>query len=67
LATISRCYQMGGSSVVFAGFVALMLIEAVTITLTLYRAFRHFRHAANALIQNMTWDGFFYCVTMLNT
>ncbi|KIJ07002.1 hypothetical protein PAXINDRAFT_19799 [Paxillus involutus ATCC 200175] len=64
LAIISGCYKTGGSSIVFASFVVIMLTEAVTTTLTLYRAYWHFRHTPNALIQNMTRDGVFYCVSM---
>ncbi|KIJ12978.1 hypothetical protein PAXINDRAFT_14193 [Paxillus involutus ATCC 200175] len=66
IAMIAGCYKTSGSSVVFAGFVVIILTEAVTTTLTLYRAFRHFRHTPNALIQNMTRDGVFYCVTMFS-
>ncbi|KAF8839348.1 hypothetical protein BDN67DRAFT_1003747 [Paxillus ammoniavirescens] len=64
IALISGCYKTGGSSIVFAAFVIYMLTEAVTTALTLYRAFRHFRHTPNALVQNMTRDGVFYCMSM---
>ncbi|KIK75179.1 hypothetical protein PAXRUDRAFT_835771 [Paxillus rubicundulus Ve08.2h10] len=64
LPIISGCYKTGASPIVFALFVVIMVTEAVTTTLTLYRAFRHFRHTPNALVQNMTRDGVFYCVTM---
>ncbi|KAF8839349.1 hypothetical protein BDN67DRAFT_780378 [Paxillus ammoniavirescens] len=66
LPIISGCYRMGANSVIFASFVVVMVTEAVTTTLILYRAFRHFRHTPNALIQNMTRDGVFYCVTMFS-
>ncbi|KAF8840239.1 hypothetical protein BDN67DRAFT_661133 [Paxillus ammoniavirescens] len=61
------CYKTGGSSVHFATFVVIMLVEAVTTALTLYRAFWHFRHTSNALIQNMVRDGVVYCMTMFST
>ncbi|KAF8841755.1 hypothetical protein BDN67DRAFT_484199 [Paxillus ammoniavirescens] len=64
LPIISGCYKTGANSVIFASFVVIMATEAVTTALTLYRALRHFRHMPNALIQNMTRDGVFYCVTM---
>ncbi|KIJ08641.1 hypothetical protein PAXINDRAFT_88584, partial [Paxillus involutus ATCC 200175] len=64
LPIISGCYRMGANSVIFASFVVVMVTEAVTTTLILYRAFRHFRHTPNALIQNMTRDGVFYCFTV---
>ncbi|KIJ08642.1 hypothetical protein PAXINDRAFT_18238 [Paxillus involutus ATCC 200175] len=66
LALISGCYKTGGSSIVFAAFVIYMLTEAVTTALTLYRAFRHFRHTPNVLVQNMTRDGVFYCMSMFS-
>ncbi|KIJ06459.1 hypothetical protein PAXINDRAFT_20357 [Paxillus involutus ATCC 200175] len=68
LAIISGCYKTGASSVVFANFVVIMLAEGgapestfLTTALTLYRAFGHFPHTPNALVQNMTRDGAFYC------
>ncbi|KAF8839346.1 hypothetical protein BDN67DRAFT_1003745 [Paxillus ammoniavirescens] len=61
---MSGCYKMGAGSVVFALFMVIMVTEAVTTTLRLCRAFRHFRHTPNALVQNMMCDGAFYCVTM---
>ncbi|KAF9222213.1 hypothetical protein BS17DRAFT_784019 [Gyrodon lividus] len=64
LPIISGCYKTGASSVLFASFVVIMLSEAVTTSLTLYRAYRHFRHAPNVLIQNLTRDGVFYCLSM---
>ncbi|KAF8833647.1 hypothetical protein BDN67DRAFT_976501, partial [Paxillus ammoniavirescens] len=64
LPIISGCYKTGANSVIFASFVVIMVTEAVTTTLTLYRALGHFRDMPNALIQNMTRDGIFYCVTM---
>ncbi|KIJ09190.1 hypothetical protein PAXINDRAFT_17712 [Paxillus involutus ATCC 200175] len=64
LAIIPGCYKTGISTIVFASFVVIMLAEAVTVTLTLYRAYHYFRHTPNALVQNMTRDGAFYCVTM---
>ncbi|KIJ06145.1 hypothetical protein PAXINDRAFT_20650 [Paxillus involutus ATCC 200175] len=66
LPIISGCYKTGANSVIFASFVVIMVSEAVTTALTLYRAFRHFRHTPNALIQNMTRDGAFYCVAMFS-
>ncbi|KAF8835816.1 hypothetical protein BDN67DRAFT_984372 [Paxillus ammoniavirescens] len=66
IAIISGCTKTGGSSVIFAGFVAIMLVEAVTTALVLSRAYRHFRHIPNALVQNMTRDGVFYCMTMFS-
>ncbi|KIJ12970.1 hypothetical protein PAXINDRAFT_100917 [Paxillus involutus ATCC 200175] len=66
LPIISGCYKTGASSIVFAAFVIIMVAEAVTTALTLYRALRHFRHTPNALVQNMTRDGVFYCVTMFS-
>ncbi|KAF8839353.1 hypothetical protein BDN67DRAFT_1012397 [Paxillus ammoniavirescens] len=64
VAIISGCYKTGGSLVFFAFYVVIMLVEAVTTTLTLYRAYRYFRHTPNALVQSMTRDGVFYCVSM---
>ncbi|KIJ12968.1 hypothetical protein PAXINDRAFT_81950, partial [Paxillus involutus ATCC 200175] len=64
IAIIPGCYETGGSSIDFAIFVVIMATEAVTTTLTVYRAYRHFRQTPNALAQNMTRDGVFYCVTM---
>ncbi|KAF8839350.1 hypothetical protein BDN67DRAFT_1070130 [Paxillus ammoniavirescens] len=64
VAIIPGCYKTGGSTVVFASFVVIMLAEAVTVGLTLYRAYRYFRHTPNALVQNMTRDGIFYCMSM---
>ncbi|KIJ07001.1 hypothetical protein PAXINDRAFT_19798 [Paxillus involutus ATCC 200175] len=64
LSIISGCYKTGANSVIFASFVVIMGAEAVTTALTLYRAFRHFRHTPNALIRNMTRDGVFYCLSM---
>ncbi|KIK83524.1 hypothetical protein PAXRUDRAFT_153138 [Paxillus rubicundulus Ve08.2h10] len=64
LPIISGCYKTGANSVIFASFVVIMGAEAVTTALTLHRSFSHFRHMPNALIQNMTRDGVFYCVTM---
>ncbi|KAF8839351.1 hypothetical protein BDN67DRAFT_780789 [Paxillus ammoniavirescens] len=60
----SGCYKTGGSSIIFAAFVDIMLTEAVTVALTLYRAYRYFRSTPNALVQSMTRDGVFYCVSM---
>ncbi|KIJ12969.1 hypothetical protein PAXINDRAFT_14184 [Paxillus involutus ATCC 200175] len=65
-AMISGCYETGSSSVIFAVFVVIMFVEAVTTTLTLYRAFRYFQHAPNSLSENMTRGGVFYCVTMFS-
>ncbi|KAF8839354.1 hypothetical protein BDN67DRAFT_1012398 [Paxillus ammoniavirescens] len=62
----SGCYKTGGSSIIFAAFVVVMLTEAVTVFLTLYRAYRYFRHTPNALVQNMTRDGIFYCMSMFS-
>ncbi|KAF9232722.1 hypothetical protein BU15DRAFT_67217 [Melanogaster broomeanus] len=45
-------------------FIVLMCAEAVNTSLMLYRAYRHFRHAPNVLIQNLTRNGVFYCVIM---
>ncbi|KIK83523.1 hypothetical protein PAXRUDRAFT_832052 [Paxillus rubicundulus Ve08.2h10] len=67
LPIISGCYRISANSVIFASFVVVIFTEAVTTALILYRAFRHFRHTPNALVQNMTRDGFFYCVTMFST
>ncbi|KIJ08203.1 hypothetical protein PAXINDRAFT_18647 [Paxillus involutus ATCC 200175] len=64
LAIIAGCYKMGISTIVFASFVVIMLAEAVTVTLTLYRAYHYFQHTPNALVQNMMRDGAFYCMTM---
>ncbi|KIJ12387.1 hypothetical protein PAXINDRAFT_101211 [Paxillus involutus ATCC 200175] len=47
----SGCYRTGGSSVIFAVLVVIMLTEAVTTALTLYRAYRYFRHTPNALVK----------------
>ncbi|KIJ08643.1 hypothetical protein PAXINDRAFT_172858 [Paxillus involutus ATCC 200175] len=66
IAMISGCYKTSGNSVVFAAFVVIIFVEAVTTALTLYPAFRHFRHAPNSLSQNMTRGGVFYCVTMFS-
>ncbi|KIJ12965.1 hypothetical protein PAXINDRAFT_14179 [Paxillus involutus ATCC 200175] len=66
LAIIAGCYKTGGSTIVFASFVVIMLAEAVTVALTLYRAYHYFRHTPNALVQNMTRDGIFYCVSMFS-
>ncbi|KIJ12971.1 hypothetical protein PAXINDRAFT_14186 [Paxillus involutus ATCC 200175] len=66
IAMISGCSKTGASSVVFAGFVAIMLVEAVTTALILSRAYWYFRHTPNALVQNMTRDGVMYCVTMFS-
>ncbi|KAF9232719.1 hypothetical protein BU15DRAFT_67214 [Melanogaster broomeanus] len=52
------------SSDLSVSFIVLMCSEAVNTTLMLYRAYRHFRHAPNVLIQNLTRDGVFYCVVM---
>ncbi|KAF9230740.1 hypothetical protein BU15DRAFT_83250 [Melanogaster broomeanus] len=38
--------------------------SAVTTSLTLYRAYRHFRNAPNTLSQNLARDGAFYCLSM---
>ncbi|KIJ12973.1 hypothetical protein PAXINDRAFT_14188 [Paxillus involutus ATCC 200175] len=43
-----------------------MLTEAVTTTLTVYRAYQHFRHTPSALVQNMTRDGVFYCMSVFS-
>ncbi|KIK76210.1 hypothetical protein PAXRUDRAFT_18372 [Paxillus rubicundulus Ve08.2h10] len=66
LEIISGCYKTGGSTIVFASFVVIMLAEAVTTTLTLYRAYHYFRHTPNALVQNMTSDGMYYCMSMFS-
>ncbi|KAF9234562.1 hypothetical protein BU15DRAFT_65620 [Melanogaster broomeanus] len=52
------------SPILFASFVVIMLAEAVTTSFMLYRACRHFRHAPNVLIQNLTRDGVFYFLSM---
>ncbi|KIJ12972.1 hypothetical protein PAXINDRAFT_14187 [Paxillus involutus ATCC 200175] len=62
----SGCYKTGGSSIDFATYVVIMLADAVTTTLTVYRAYRHFRHTPNALVQNMTRDGVLYCVSVFS-
>ncbi|KIJ12389.1 hypothetical protein PAXINDRAFT_101213 [Paxillus involutus ATCC 200175] len=62
----SGCHRTGGSSVVFAIPVVIMFTEAVTTALTLYRAYWHFRHTPNALVQNVTRDGVFYCMSMFS-
>ncbi|KIK92092.1 hypothetical protein PAXRUDRAFT_595836 [Paxillus rubicundulus Ve08.2h10] len=66
LPIISGCYKTGGSSVDFATYVVIMLADAVTTTLTVYRAYRHFRHTPNALVQTMTRDGVLYCVSVFS-
>ncbi|KIJ12977.1 hypothetical protein PAXINDRAFT_170887, partial [Paxillus involutus ATCC 200175] len=66
IAIIPGCYETGGSDIDFAIFVVIMVTEAVTTTLTVYRAYWHFRQTPNALVQNMTRDGVFYCVTMFS-
>jgi len=65
LPIISGCYKTGASSVLFASFVVIMVAEAVTTALTLYRAYWHFRHAPNTL-QHMTREGVFYFVSMFS-
>jgi len=46
--------------------VILMCDEAVITSLTLYPAYRHFRHThtPNILVQNMMRDSAFYCLCM---
>ncbi|KIK75771.1 hypothetical protein PAXRUDRAFT_835556 [Paxillus rubicundulus Ve08.2h10] len=66
LPAISGCYKTGGSTIVFASFVVIMLTEAVTTALTLYRALRNFWHTPNALVRSVTRDGVFYCVSMFS-
>ncbi|KAF8834102.1 hypothetical protein BDN67DRAFT_976238 [Paxillus ammoniavirescens] len=66
IAIIPGCYETGDRSIDFTMFVVIMVTEAVTTTLTVYRAYWHFRHTPNALVQNMTRDGVFYCVTMFS-
>ncbi|KAF9234563.1 hypothetical protein BU15DRAFT_65621 [Melanogaster broomeanus] len=47
-------------------FIFFRFLSSVRLTtsLTLYRAYRHFRPAPNVLIQNLTHDGVFYCLCM---
>ncbi|KAF9232724.1 hypothetical protein BU15DRAFT_80928 [Melanogaster broomeanus] len=61
---IYGCYMTGASPVLFVSFVVIMCVEAVTTSLTLYRAYKYFRDMPNVLIQNLTRDGLFYCLSM---
>jgi len=54
----------GASPVLYLVFVVIICAEAVTTSLTLYRAYGHFRHGRNVLVQSLTYDGVFYCVCM---
>ncbi|KAF9219832.1 hypothetical protein BS17DRAFT_882632 [Gyrodon lividus] len=64
LSIISGCYRVGASSVLFVSFVVIILSETVTVSLTLCRACRYFRYTPNVLIQHLTRDGVFYCLSM---
>ncbi|KAF9232723.1 hypothetical protein BU15DRAFT_80927 [Melanogaster broomeanus] len=64
LPIVSGCYMTGASTVLFASFVDIICAEAVTTSLMLYGAYRHFRHARNLLVQNLMHDGVFYCLSM---
>ncbi|KAH7927033.1 hypothetical protein BV22DRAFT_1032258, partial [Leucogyrophana mollusca] len=64
LPIIHGCYKTGANSTLFVCFVVIMISEAIIISLTLYRAHKHFHYAPNALIQRLTRDGVFYCLSV---
>ncbi|KAF9232720.1 hypothetical protein BU15DRAFT_67215 [Melanogaster broomeanus] len=64
LPIVSGCYMTNANSDLSVCFIFLMCAEAVNTSLMLYRAYRHFRHAPNVLIQSLTRGGVFYCVVM---
>jgi len=63
LPLIYGCYMTSTSSIHFMAFVILMCDGAVITSLTLYPAYRHFRHTPNFLVQNMMRDSAFYCLS----
>ncbi|KAF7370141.1 hypothetical protein MSAN_00644400 [Mycena sanguinolenta] len=62
--TISGCYPVSGSEIIFVAFIAILLFETIIVALTVYSALKHYRRKSSPIIKVLYRDSlfFFLCI-----